>query len=174
MHRTMKGHSKRILVWSGIIAVSVTVWWFLSWTKTQPTPLQKSQFRLGASMTLRQVADAAVQYGVEHGRFPSSTPATGLTGECQLGSKRASVSSDWDHPTWQALGIRLDHPTHHSFRFLADGSGVGATFTAMAFGDLDCDGSFRTFLRVGEITGEAEDGWEVSTGGGIQSEGAEY
>jgi hypothetical protein len=33
----------------------------------------------------------------------------------------------------------------------AAGVGVGSTFTATAFGDLDCDGVFSTFVRIGSV-----------------------
>jgi hypothetical protein len=43
--------------------------------------------------------------------------------------------------------------------------GTNATFTASAYGDLDCDGTLSTFQRFGSIS---------STSGDVQASGAAY
>jgi hypothetical protein len=58
--------------------------------------------------------------------------------------------------------VELGAASHRSlvvplgYQFDSEGTGVGAAFTVSAFGDVDCDGIYSTFIRVGEVTSENE------------------
>ena len=47
------------------------------------------------------------------------------------------------------------------YQYDSSGRGVGSRFTATAFGDLDCDGTYSTFCRFGVVE---EDGVRGSAG----------
>ncbi|MBN1947929.1 MAG: hypothetical protein JW797_19840 [Bradymonadales bacterium] len=124
-----------------------------------------------AAMSLRRIYDSAISYydsdyadstgNILPRQFPASTPLTPSRIPC--GERAAPQPELWQHPTWQALGFSLADPHYYSYRFESSGVGPNATFTASAFGDLDCDGEFSTFMRVGEVTAG---GW-VSGGAGL-------
>ena len=88
------------------------------------------------------------------GSFPASQAATPAVGSCcgQPGDRcdpRLSVEA-WKSPTWTALGFSLDEPFYYSYQFDSAVTKVEASFSAWAFGDLDCDGT--------------QDAWEDSDG----------
>lgn len=57
----------------------------------------------------------------------------------------------WDtNPAWAALGFRRSESHAYSFQFDVT-RGETVSFTASAFGDLDCDGQFSTFARFGIV-----------------------
>jgi type II secretory pathway pseudopilin PulG len=86
-------------------------------------------------------------------RFPQSQATTPALGACcgQPGDKcNPALSADaWKSPTWTALGFSIVDPFRYSYRFDSDGVNRSANFTAAAFGDLDCDGVYSTFMRLG-------------------------
>jgi hypothetical protein len=114
-------------------------------------------------MNVRRLYDQAIAYyHVEHSdatgrrlgpRFPESAPRTPAAVPC--GAPRAPSAEDWSHPTWQALDFALWDAYYHVYQFDSEGVGSEARFTVSAFGDLDCDGVYPTFLRFG--TAEAGD-----------------
>jgi hypothetical protein len=86
-------------------------------------------------------------------QFPASTPITPPLGACCQGSnhKCAPDPTLWTDPTWEALGFSMDDPHYFSYKFESSGTDLSATFTATAYGDLDCDGVYSTFEMVGSI-----------------------
>lgn len=108
---------------------------------------------------IRRLYDmAVVYYDHDHVRadgtiippqFPASVSMTPADVPC--GDRSEAQPSDWTEPTWQALNFAINRPHYYSYQFNSSGEGVGATFTASAFGDLDCDGVFSTFVRSGEV-----------------------
>src|SRR5262245_45840993 len=60
-------------------------------------------------------------------------------------------------PVWVALNFNIPDP--HLFRPSYQGAGTAgsSTFTAFAYGDLDCDGGFSTFMRNGKISNTSGD-----------------
>lgn len=114
-----------------------------------------------ALMNVRRLFDSSVSYyDADHTtptgeilvpQFPASVPLTPAEVPCY--SEWVNYE-DWSHPTWEALNFalgRYDELHHYSYQYDSSGTHIGATFTASAFGDLDCDGVFSTFVRSGEV-----------------------
>jgi type IV pilus assembly protein PilA len=102
-------------------------------------------------------------------QFPAPTEAaTADTGCCVMGSgsgteKCAPNSSLWATPTWTALHFSVDDPHYYAYAYTvavgADGATDGShNFTALAFGDLDCDGVQSTFSMFGVVDTQYADG----------------
>ena len=82
-------------------------------------------------------------------RFPDSTALTPAVVPC--GEPHEPSDGEWSGGTWAALHFRIDDPHYYAYQYDSAGIGPDATFTATAFGDLDCDGFFSTFVRSGHI-----------------------
>jgi hypothetical protein len=98
-------------------------------------------------------------------RFPESAPRTPREVPC---GPVETPPEAWSHPTWQLFGFHeggmyiVEEPHYYSYQFDSSGSGTAATFTASAFGDLDCDGNQATFMWRGRVRpdGTPEGEWE--------------
>lgn len=125
-----------------------------------------------ATMNVRRLFDSSVSYyDSEHAtmtgdivpsQFPTSigrTPA-----EVPCGEAVSTSYSDWSAPTWEALNFSVSGETRYSYQYESSGERIGATFTAYAFGDLDCDGELSTFIRHGVV----EAGNEIRGGAGLE------
>jgi hypothetical protein len=109
-----------------------------------------------ALLNIGKIYQGAVAYWeADHGnldrQFPASQATTPALGSCcaQPGDRcdpGLSVYA-WKSPMWTALGFSIDQPFYYSYRFDSDGVNAKANFSAWAFGDLDCDGVFSTFMR---------------------------
>jgi len=56
----------------------------------------------------------------------------------------------WTADTWSALNFQVNDPHYFFYEFESNGkTGSAAAFTAKAYADLDCDGTFSTFERYG-------------------------
>ena len=64
------------------------------------------------------------------------------------------TAETWSAPTWQALNFAIADPFRYKYTYEASGTGPGSVFTIRATGDLDCDGTFSTFERVGRVDGQ--------------------
>ena len=87
-------------------------------------------------------------------QFPLSVALSPGSEFCAGGSVNGRwlpVEAAWKHPSWHALNFALSDPHFYSYEFVSAGRDAGATFTARAIGDLDCDGVFSTFERVGRV-----------------------
>jgi Tfp pilus assembly protein PilE len=88
-------------------------------------------------------------------QFPVSAASTPMLGSCcgQKGDKcdPALVIAAWKAPTWMALNFSMSDPFYYSYRFDAAGTKGAALFSAWAFGDLDCNGTYSTFMRGGHV-----------------------
>ena len=126
-----------------------------------------------ALQNLRRLYDSSISYyDSDHAtpdgyiivpQFPTSVPLTPANVPCY--SEWVNYE-DWSHPTWEALNFALgwqDELHHYSYQYDSSGTQIGATFTASAFGDLDCDGVYSTFVRTGEVV----TGNEIRGGGGV-------
>jgi type IV pilus assembly protein PilA len=112
-----------------------------------------------AVANLRRLWDAAVAYydqphtGPTGERlapqFPASAPLTPAAVPC--GEPVIPEPGVWSNPTWEALHFVVSDPHRYAYQFDAGGEGETAYFIASAFGDLDCDGLFSSFARVGTI-----------------------
>ena len=133
-----------------------------------------------ATMNVRKLYDSSVSYFTsEHAardgsiighQFPASiafSPASpgvccGDTGQkCEPGK----YAAQWLNLSWQALNFGVDDPFYYSYQYDSAGTDDGASFTASASGDLNCDGKiFSLFQRVGSAQGN-----NVSGGGALYS-----
>jgi hypothetical protein len=87
-------------------------------------------------------------------RFPEDAGPTPPLGTCcDDGGKCAVKDSHWEHPTWQALDFAMVDPHYYSYELKVDGD----SYTVVAYGDLDCDGTYSEFSLYGElVNGEVE------------------
>jgi type IV pilus assembly protein PilA len=63
----------------------------------------------------------------------------------------AAYVASWQTPTWAALNFSVDDPFYYSYQYDSAGTNGAAAFSAWAFGDLNCNGVFSTFMRGGHI-----------------------
>jgi type IV pilus assembly protein PilA len=117
-----------------------------------------------ASMNLRKLYDSSASYFfVDHSdatgtvlarQFPAAVTATPAAkcclstgGKCRPGP---SVFADTGG-TWPSLNFSVDDPFFFQYEYDSMGSDTSATFQAYAYGDLDCDGVYSTFMRSGSV-----------------------
>ncbi|MFO0629237.1 MAG: hypothetical protein U0325_26920, partial [Polyangiales bacterium] len=67
---------------------------------------------------------------------PSGAPSSG---------KYAANVASWNEPGWREIGFTLDTGSYYQYA----AGGTTDTFTAVAIGNLDGDGTNSTFSRVG-------------------------
>jgi prepilin-type N-terminal cleavage/methylation domain-containing protein len=87
-------------------------------------------------------------------QFPDAEGMTPASNCClSVGQRCAPLPSAWASPTWLALQFAIDSPHYYRYAYDSTGSthpGLGSTFTAQAFGDLNCDGTYSTFEMFGQ------------------------
>ena len=59
-------------------------------------------------------------------------------------------------PRRQALDFAVSDPFYSKYIYASEGFDTEAQFTIRAIGDLDCDGVFSTFERIGTVNDENE------------------
>ena len=79
------------------------------------------------------------------------------------GKKCRTLSTTWDKAGWNKLHFAMNEPHYYQYKFISSGTGSSAKYTAMARGDLDCDGEYSTF----EIRGSVDSQGSVKTVGPI-------
>lgn len=92
-------------------------------------------------------------------QFPGpSVPATPTLGACCSGSndKCAPSASYWTNPVWVALQFSMDDPHYYQYAYTTPDP--QSSFTASAYGDLDCDGVYATFEMQGLVSSAVADG----------------
>lgn len=118
-----------------------------------------------ATMNLRQLSDASARLAysgpggrgdVATARFPPSAPLTPRSDVLRAACDEGRQMPPWSaasatHPTWEALSFSVRDEHRYAYQYDSSGVGPGATFTASAFGDLDCDGTLSTFVRFGRV-----------------------
>jgi prepilin-type N-terminal cleavage/methylation domain-containing protein len=122
-----------------------------------------------AAGSLRKMYDSSVAYyatdfankttGVAIARqFPASTTGTTPTANSCCGQKGdkcppspATFGTGVNAPTWIALNFSIDDPFQYWYQYVSSGTGTGARFQAFAYGNLDCDGNYSTFMRGGSV-----------------------
>jgi hypothetical protein len=136
-----------------------------------------------ATMNIRKLFDSSVSYyEADHAssgpggailprQFPT-VPATSpnpspIGGACgKPGDKwdpKGLGTATWNDTSWSALNFSVDDPFYFSYSYTSAGTDTGATFTATANGDLDCDGVFSTYARSGSVLADRS----VSGGAGL-------
>jgi prepilin-type N-terminal cleavage/methylation domain-containing protein len=83
----------------------------------------------------------------------------------QAGDKCPGNGARYSDPVWVALNFNIPDPHNFMPSYASGGTGTGAAFTAGAYGDLDCDGTYSTFQRYGAIS---------SATGDVQASGAAF
>jgi len=115
-----------------------------------------------ATMNIRKLFDSSVSYyESEHAdrtgnvlakQFPLAVGVTPTAKCCtNSGEKCTPNASLWQDPTWASLNFSVDDPFYYQYQYDSLGTDTGASFTARALGDLDCDDSYSTFERVGKV-----------------------
>ena len=115
-----------------------------------------------ATVNLRRIADMSVSYffgdyvdatgSMLPSQFPASSPLT--PAEVPCGEPHQPSQTDWDDGdnwTWVSLNFAMADPHYYSYQYDSSGIEADSTFTAYAFGDVDCDGELSTFMRSGQI-----------------------
>jgi prepilin-type N-terminal cleavage/methylation domain-containing protein len=70
----------------------------------------------------------------------------GTTTACSGANKKFAVQTDWGtDPGWTALDFQIDEPNLFQYAY----TGGSNSFTAIAVGDLDCDGTKITYTLTG-------------------------
>ncbi|MEM6295831.1 MAG: hypothetical protein AAGA54_31455 [Myxococcota bacterium] len=118
-----------------------------------------------ARAELARLFAAVASYHAEHGHCPGNAGVTPPPStECADEGGRCTPGSDYpaaawsDNEAWSALGFDVteQHRFHYDVRWTQDPAGP-CMFTVQAFGDLDDDGQFSTYERVGIATAEGTD-----------------
>lgn len=125
-----------------------------------------------AEMNVRKLFDSSVAYyssdhAAQNGapiaqQFPITSPSfpgDGLCckepgGKCNPSVKPATYDfrNSPNSATWQSLNFGIDDPYMYSYYYTSSGTANTSQFTAGAHGDLDCNGSYSTFERIGSVT----------------------
>jgi prepilin-type N-terminal cleavage/methylation domain-containing protein len=128
-----------------------------------------------ATMNIRKLFDSSVSYfEEEHAartgtivpkQFPMSQGATPATTPCgQPGDKFQPNPLTWSgNETWNALNFSVDDPHYYWYSYDSTGTGTGSQFTARANGDLNCNGTYSTFERIGTVDAQGN----VTGGSGL-------
>jgi hypothetical protein len=83
-------------------------------------------------------------------QFPPSVTQTPKGSACDHpGERFPGTPEAWADEGWSALNFAVHDKHYFSYQFESSGSGADAQFTARAHADLDCDGIFSTFERMG-------------------------
>ncbi len=79
------------------------------------------------------------------------TPKAGCCG--QPDNRCAPEATQWQVPTWKALGFSVGEPSYYQYRVRVDGKGPTARIVVEARGDLDCDGTFSSYRMTIPLSG---------------------
>jgi len=133
-----------------------------------------------ATMNLRKMYDASITYYIaEHAarngqilsrQFPETVVSTPPVKACDGNSSRKTEpnADAWNAPTWHALHFSVEDPHYYQYGFNSQGTGSAAHFTAVSWGDLNCDALFSTFECVGTVDQENN----INGGAGLYQENA--
>jgi type IV pilus assembly protein PilA len=125
-----------------------------------------------ASMNVRKLFDSSVSYYEEEfaartgtivsKMFPTTVGITPTLNACcgQPGDKCPAPSGTsapspltlWSgNATWNALNFAVDDPFYYNYQYTSAGSDRTASFTAHAWGNLNCDATYGQYERVGKV-----------------------
>jgi hypothetical protein len=84
-------------------------------------------------------------------RFPPDVGPTPPGSPCDHPGDQFPDDPDvWDQPSWAALSFMMEGAHRYRYEFTSNGrTGGEARFVVSAYGDLDCDGVWSTFRRLG-------------------------
>ncbi len=125
-----------------------------------------------ATMNVRRLYDSSVSYydsdhatangSILPAQFPTNQDVTPTVGSVD-NVKRDPSQADWTADSWEALNFSVSDPHYYAYQYNTAGTRIGSTFTASAFGDLDSDTVYSTFVRVGSVMA----GNEIRGGAGL-------
>src|SRR6185436_15510693 len=118
-----------------------------------------------ASNNIRRLYDSSVAYFMAEHSTPAGTilgkqfPATqadtpGVNPCCGNPGDKCDPSATvakWATPTWHSLNFHMADPYYFWYRYDSAGFDNSANFSAWAFGNLDCDTIYSTFMRGGRV-----------------------
>ncbi len=138
----------------GVLA-AVAIPAFMKYTRraktTEAPPNLKKIFDGAKSYYEKGAVVAADSTGTRsHLQFPDPVGLTPLQPCCKQSGKKCRAT-DWNSPTWQAIGFEISDPHYFQYRFSSEGGNRSAKFTAGAHADLDCDGHLSTYERTGSV-----------------------
>ncbi len=112
-----------------------------------------------AEMNIRKMYDSSVSYfsteysssagAIISPRFPSTAGPTPLL--ANIGSNKVQTDFTGASATWVSLNFGLTDPHYYAYQYNSAGTENASQFTASAFGDLDNDSTYSTFVRFGSI-----------------------
>lgn len=82
--------------------------------------------------------------------FPDTVGRTPAANCCTFGQKCPGGHVDWQQDSWKALLFEIKDPHYFRYSFQSTPGTPTSTFTAIAEGDLDCDGVLSTYSLYGE------------------------
>jgi hypothetical protein len=106
--------------------------------------LNRIATRATALAAARPIANA---YPESVGPTPAEVPG---------GTRALDPPGTWDHPTWRSLDFAWTVPHAFSFSFDSQNTSDRSSFTTIAHGDLDGDGSLSTFQISGAVAAAGE------------------
>jgi hypothetical protein len=89
--------------------------------------------------------------------LPKQFPGLGLTTPQEPlccgnpGDRCPSSGATYSDPIWEALSFIPRDPHYFRPMYTVSGVATAALFTGATYGDLDCDGIYSTFQRVGAV-----------------------
>ena len=98
----------------------------------------KKSKKTEASLQLNKLAKNSKAYFITNARYVT-TDAGPEPGTTPCGSK---VAGAWGDPTWMELDFQIDEPGLFSYSY----AGGAQSASAIAVGDLDCDGTEITYI----------------------------
>jgi type IV pilus assembly protein PilA len=132
-----------------------------------------------ATMNVRKLFDSSVSYfEAEHSdktgaiiakQFPTSvvlTPAAtcckgGTSGKCKPDPTNFQDAAG----VWSSLNFSVDDPFYYQYQYISSSTDSNSKFEAYAYGDLDCDGTYSTYMRTGSVMSD----YSVTGGSGLFS-----
>jgi hypothetical protein len=109
--------------------------------------------KMESTMEIQRIMEGARSYHAELGAIPEPSvgPTPPLGACCETGGKCAPDQTLWRDPTWGALQFAMYDPHYFSYEYKVDRQGDKATISALAYGDVDCDGTYSTYSVAAEV-----------------------
>jgi len=132
-----------------------------------------------ATMNVRKMFDSSVSYfegehsdktgAIINKQFPGTVAITPAATCCKAGTSGKCVPNPTTFQdaagTWAALNFSVDDPFYYQYQYLSSSVDTGAKFEAYAYGDLDCDTIYSTYMRNGSVLSD----YSVTGGSGLFS-----
>ncbi|MEE2644900.1 MAG: prepilin-type N-terminal cleavage/methylation domain-containing protein [Myxococcota bacterium] len=101
--------------------------------------------------TTRQGVLLPKQFPLSVGPTPQEGPGCNGPSPLKHDPANPAIGNQWQVESWQKLSFAVSKPFLYSYQFESNGTGVQASFTARAIGDLDCDQNTSLFEQVGYV-----------------------